>query len=201
MQNIPAQAIAAMATLIAALITAAISFVNLTLNKEQKTSEFRQAWIDGLRDELAKFLAAARAFARAVEVVNTHGAEYQEKTVLRMSDEKVSELRYQAAEMLCKIQLRLNPNEAEHEELLRLLRRAVKEQNAMLRDRSGIEETMAAIELANTYAQPVLKAEWERVKKGELPFRIARNLVAPTIGVLSLVFAALLYFGKFTSCS
>ena len=44
--NVP---LAPIATVMAALITALISFVNLTLSKEQKTSEFRQAWIDGLQ--------------------------------------------------------------------------------------------------------------------------------------------------------
>ena len=44
-----------------------------TLTKEQKTSEFRQAWIDALREDLARFLGAARAFARAVEVLHQFG--------------------------------------------------------------------------------------------------------------------------------
>ena len=197
MTDLPVQSLTAIATLVAALITAAVSFVSLTLTKEQKTSDFRQAWIDGLREELASFLAAARAFSRAIEVVNTFGPDYKEKTVLRISDDKVGELRYQAAESLCKIQLRLNPNESEHRELLRLLRRAISEQNAMLSNRTGIEETMKAIELASEYAQPVLKKEWERVKRGELPFRIARNWVAPGIAALSLFFIAWVLLGKF----
>lgn len=127
MNDLPVQSLTAIATLVAALITAAVSFVSLTLTKEQKTSEFRQAWIDALREELASFLAAARAFARAVEILNTYGPDYKDKTALRISDEKVGDLRYQVAESLCKIQLRLNPNEPEHQELLRLLRRAVSE--------------------------------------------------------------------------
>jgi hypothetical protein len=195
--DLPTQSLAAIATLVASLIAAAISFVTLTLTKEQKTSEFRQAWIDGLREELAGFLAAARAFARAVEVLNTFGPEYKEKTSLRISDEKIGDLRYQAAETLCRIQLRLNSNEPEHQELLRLLRRAITEQNAMLSERTGIEETMKAIERATECAQPVLKKEWERVKRGELPFRIARNWLAPAIAVLSLLFIGYLWFGTF----
>ncbi|BBL74796.1 hypothetical protein MishRS11D_18940 [Methylomagnum ishizawai] len=197
MNDLPVQSLTAIATLVAALITAAVSFVSLTLTKEQKTSEFRQAWIDALREELASFLAAARAFARAVEILNTYGPDYKDKTALRISDEKVGDLRYQVAESLCKIQLRLNPNEPEHQELLRLLRRAVSEQNAMVNNKTGVEETMKAIEIASEYAQPVLKKEWERVKKGELPFRIARNWVAPAIAALSLAFIAWVLLGKF----
>lgn len=61
--DLPAQALAAVATVVASLIAAAVAFVNLTLTKELTTSEFRQAWIDALREDLAKFLGAARAFA------------------------------------------------------------------------------------------------------------------------------------------
>lgn len=199
MHELPVQSIAALATVVASLITAAVSFVTLTLTKEQKTSEFRQAWIDSLREELAGFLAAARAFARAVEIFNTYGPEYKEKTQLRISEEKIGDLRYQAAETLSKIQLRLNPAEPEHKELLRLLRRAVDEQNTMLKEKSSIEATLKAIELAADYAQPILKKEWERVKAGELPFRIARNWVAPAIALLSLSFIAYICLGTFKS--
>jgi len=48
----------AIATVVAAVIAGLISVVALTLTKEQKTSEFRQAWIDGLRSDLADYLAA-----------------------------------------------------------------------------------------------------------------------------------------------
>lgn len=195
--DLPAQSIAAIATLVAALIAGVISFVNLTLTKEQKTSEFGQAWIDSLREDLAGFLGAARAFARAVEVFHLFGADYKEKAALLINDQKISDLRYQAAETLCKIKLRLNPDEAEHRELLRLLHRAIDEQNVMLAEGTDIAATMEAIELASEYARPVLKKEWERVKKGELAFRIARNWVAPVIVLLSIAFVIFVWNGTF----
>lgn len=36
----------------AALIAATVSLLGLIISKEQKTSEFRQAWIDALRSDL-----------------------------------------------------------------------------------------------------------------------------------------------------
>jgi len=192
--ELPVQSIAAIATLVAGLITAAVAFVNMTLTKELKTSEFRQAWIDGLREDLSRFLGAARAFARAVEEKNFLGAESKDRT---LSDAKIGELRYQAAETLSKIRLRLNPNEPEHQELLRLLQRAVEEQNAMIQRKSTLELTLAAIEIANDYARPVLKVEWERVKQGELAFRIARNWLAPAVFLISIALVVFLWYGKF----
>jgi hypothetical protein len=195
--DFPAQALAAVATLVAALIAGAIAFVNLTLTKELKTSEFRQSWIDGLREDLAKFLGAARAFARAVEVVHTFGPDYKDKVPLLIGDEKIGELRYQAAEMLSKIRLRLNPDEPEHEELLRLLVKAVTIQNGTLASGGSVADTIAAIEAANEYARPVLKKEWKRVKEGELPFRVARNWVAPLIFFASVGLLVFMWNGTF----
>ena len=194
--DLPAQSIAAIATLVAALIASALSFVNLTLTKEQKTSEFRQAWIDGLRQDLSSFFAGTRAFARATETLHFFGADYKEKAALLMSDEKISNIRYQTAETHYRIKLRLNPDEVEHKELLRLMTRAIAEQNIMLTEKTDVKKTLIAIELAAEYARPVLKKEWRRVKKGELPFRIARDWPAPIIAVLSLAFVIFLLMAR-----
>ena len=197
--ELPAQALAAVATLVAALIAGAVAFVNLTLTKELKTSEFRQAWIESLREDLAMFLGAARAFARAVEVLHKFGPEYKDKAPLLIGDEKIGELRYQAAETLSRIKLRLNPEEAEHEELLRLLVKAISIQNETLANGGDVATTLQAIEAANEYARPILKKEWKRVKQGELPFRIARNWLAPLIFIVSVAFLAFMWNGAFGS--
>lgn len=173
--ELPAQSIAAIATVVAALIAGLLSIVNLTLNKEQKTSEFRQAWIDGLRGDLAAFFAAARAFARASGLVHAAGSEYVEQTVVHISDQKLGDLRHEAAETYYRIKLRLNPDEPEHVELVRLLDQAIAAQNKMLSTKSDDAETLKAVERAVDYSRPVLKTEWRRVKKGELPFRVVRN--------------------------
>lgn len=194
--DIPAQSLAAIATFVAALIAAAFSFVNLTLNKEQKTSEFRQAWIDGLREDLAAFFAGVRAFARATEELKSAASASRAALPLAMTPEKISDIRYQAAETRYRIQLRLNLKEPEHKELLRLMQVAVDEQNKFLADKSDVARTLQAIENAADYAPKILKAEWERVKRGELAFRLARNWIAPAIVLISLLFVALVWVGR-----
>lgn len=195
--ELPIQSIAAIATLTASLIAAAISFVNLTLTKELKTSEFRQKWIDSLREELSIFFGCARTFARATEEKHKYGSEYEAKSLFKISDQKISDIRYQVTEVYSRIKLRLNPDEADHKELLRLLKRAIDEQNIALRDGANAEKTIEAINLANEFSVPVLKAEWNRVKRGELPFRIARNWVAPFVFLCSIVLVALIWHGTF----
>lgn|SRR6266446_644807 len=55
--NIPSSAYPAIGAVMAAIIAAGISFLVTVLAKEQKTSEFRQAWIDALRKDLSEFIA------------------------------------------------------------------------------------------------------------------------------------------------
>jgi hypothetical protein len=184
---LPLPTIAAVATVVAALIAAAISFVSLTMSKEQKTSEFLQEWIDGLREDLAKFFAAARACARAFDAKRVLGENYS-ASGFQFSDDKVADLRHEAAEMLYRIKLRLSPDETEHIELMRLITASVAQQNSALTQGTQSDEVLKAIELAVDYSRPVLKAEWKRVKHGELPFRIVRNWVAPFIVILGVVF-------------
>ena len=57
-------------------------------------------------------------------------------------------------------------------------------------------ENKSGIETAAEYAPQILKAEWERVKRGELAFRVVRNWVAPLIVVVSLAFVVLAWTGK-----
>ena len=75
----------------------------------------------------------------------------------------------------------------------------VLEQNDMLAKKSDATATLNAIELANEYARPVLKTEWQRVKEGELAFRIARNWVAPAIVLVSLAFITFVVSGTFVA--
>lgn len=58
MPVIPDIAIGAIA---AALIAGLVSLLGLIISKEQKTSEFRQAWIDALRKELSAVIAHTNA--------------------------------------------------------------------------------------------------------------------------------------------
>lgn len=194
--ELSAAALAATATVITAVITSIVSFVTMSLTKELKTSEFRQAWIDGLRDDLAKFFGAARAFARASQSVQVHGENYQ-SALLSFGPTQAGEFRYQAAEAFSRVKLRLNLKKIEHIELLRLMQSAIDLQNEVLSARTPVEPVLAAIDAANEFAPQVLKREWERVKAGERPFRIARATVGLTAAVVLITFLLLLWSGRF----
>jgi hypothetical protein len=52
---------AAIGATVAALIAGTVSLLGLIISKEQKTSEFRHAWIDALRSDLTAFLTQINA--------------------------------------------------------------------------------------------------------------------------------------------
>ncbi|RYY02851.1 MAG: hypothetical protein EOO53_11500 [Gammaproteobacteria bacterium] len=195
--ELPVFSIVAMATITASLITAICSFVSLTLTKEQKISEFRQAWIDALREDLSIFFACSRAFARATEEEFIFSENSENKNRFKISSEKVSEVRYQVAEVYSRIILRLNVDEPEHEELLRLLAIAIEKQNIAIREKSNSAETMKAIQIATNYSRPLLKIEWDRVKKGEPAFRSAKTAAAGLMIFLCIALASFVIYGSF----
>ena len=49
------------ATIIGSSIAAVVALIGLVASQEQKTSEFRQAWIDGRRNDLATYLSRINA--------------------------------------------------------------------------------------------------------------------------------------------
>jgi len=177
-------------TILAALIAGAVSLVTITLSKEQKISEFRQAWIDALRADLASFFFSSRAFSRAMEARRIHGIESKDPGKVLFTPEKIGEIRATAAESFYRIKLRLNPDEAEHKELLRLLWQAIADQNVSLQGVGPThDEVLAAVDRAADFAGPVLKAEWKRVKEGEKPYRVIRISATVVVIVALIAFA------------
>jgi DNA mismatch repair ATPase MutS len=189
--------LAPIATVVAALIAALISFVNLTLSKEQKTSEFRQAWIDGLREELATLFSSARALCRTMQEARSPNSKAEDVRDFRFGSEQIGKIRLAGADSLYRVKLRLNKNETEHKELLRLLEVAVDTQNKINIEKGGdYTPALDAIERAASYSQDILKNEWERVKSGERSFQVTKNLVMPAIMIVSLIFISLLLFNS-----
>jgi hypothetical protein len=182
----------ALLTVLAAVIAGAVSLVALTLGKEQKVSEFRQAWIDALRLDLATFLSSARAFARAMQARSVHGTDSLDPAKVLFSFDKAGEIRLAAAEAFYRIKLRLNPDEASHQDLLRLMKQAITDQNSDLQQGGASNrDVIAAIDRVADAASPILKAEWERVKNGERPYRTTRKAAIVVLAAALLAFVVL----------
>jgi len=136
------------ATIIASAIAAAITLTGLIVTKESKISEFRQAWIDGLRVDLAAYIAASYV------IQGKHVANVEALTS-RMS------------ELDARIRLRFKHDDPETKELLR----SMNELEELLRSAPDDKTFQQGTERLREAGQRLLKNEWERVKQGEEVYR------------------------------
>ncbi len=145
----------AIGAVIAALIGAMISLVGLIVTKEAKVSEFRQAWIDKVRNELALFMTHLNALEDARGIKFETPKEQFQST--KESTAKLNESYFSVA-------LRLNLNEtsaqAVHSAMISLARMV----NDPHRDTSRYE-TLKSEFISSSNV--LLKHEWVRVRDGE----------------------------------
>ncbi|KRQ09157.1 hypothetical protein AOQ71_21240 [Bradyrhizobium manausense] len=137
------------------------------LSRSVKISEFRQKWIDSLRDDVAAYIGATHKWVRKYEEINAIVA-FEEKS--KKEREEFLPLQNDALVILSRIKLRINP----------LKNRYKKEDDAFLRaldkllDLGKLEPSETptievgwrkgaddAIELA----RKILKREWEVTKQ------------------------------------
>ncbi len=171
---------AATATILAALIAAVVSIINMTLNKDQKISEFRQAWLDDLRKDLALFFTCIRAFTRAVQEQKVDEARawlYKNgtfvktvvdttptpKSPLRMTEEQISKMRFEVAESRYRIRLRLNPKESDHKELMELMQSGITTMQTVL-DFPVICNNLGEFEIFNNKLQHLVESTMNSIE-------------------------------------
>ena len=188
MFDIPEKAWLPIGAVIAAFITGLISFVNMLIAKDQKTTEFRQAWIDSLRTEVARFIASATAIPVAGRLI-----DYKQSKVESRID-AVADMTAYAIEALpefinChnKILLLLNPRE--HKQLIDLLGE-LKNIAKISSDHTQAEVEATCLEVLRE-TQKILKTEWERVKRGERTYRLTKLFIIVALSGLILAVGAL----------
>ncbi|MEL6416515.1 MAG: hypothetical protein AAFQ15_16405 [Pseudomonadota bacterium] len=175
------QVIVGLIAFLAAFIGSLVSLLSLLLAKEAKTSEFRQYWINELREQTSSMLAGAYSLSFL----------YANK---ERPEDQISEAAHTLyVSNMSSILLRLNPNEKSavdrakieaFESHLREMRDAI--------DSSNYSKVNELGKLIIDTLRPILKTEWDRVKRGELTFRVSKY-VGGFILVLSL--SALLVAG------
>ncbi|MCG9566795.1 hypothetical protein [Vibrio chagasii] len=161
---------AALGTICAALITSVFAFINLINSKEQKTSEFRQDWINELRQSISEFTAVTTTFASMLSYIDSFDSEDEK---VRRESEFYKE-NIDIANNITKhyniIQLYVNP--VENHSFLSALSK-VHTLVTSKRVISGEQITEANKELVEE-AQLLLKSEWKRVKRGEMTYRVTK---------------------------
>jgi hypothetical protein len=117
----------------------------------------RQAWINTLRDNLAT-IRAYSSDVRELRAAHTHDPALAAK---------IQEEARQAKILIAKVDLSLNPHEQDHQDLLRAVQRLSNVSDSVAPDKTKGAEWEQAVQDFMTQAKSILKAEWERVKKGD----------------------------------
>lgn len=169
---------AAVGAVVAALIAGTISILGLIISKEQKTSEFRHAWIESLRSEIVEYLTHINAICDAL---SADYKDYNEKLeTLRPLYAKLNNSNFS-------IQLRINPRELLSIKLLSTL----EEFNTIARnDKDFNVQNVKTIEKkVILLSRDLLKYEWMRVKSGERSFKMAK------FAAIVIIASPLVYIG------
>jgi hypothetical protein len=180
--DMPATIYVALGAVLAALIAGFFSFLNLVSSKENKVSEFRLNWIDGIRTDIAEFTSGIH------ELVRVKGVEKDLSPLEWLN--AATEPYKKAREAITKIQLRLNPQHVKddpHGLDAKLMEAVVAARKSFNEGDTG--KTAELIDAVRAAAAPLLKKEWERVKRGEPTYRRVRTIawVSILIGVVFIL--------------
>jgi hypothetical protein len=169
----------------AAVIAGLVSFLGLIISKEQKVSEFRQAWIDQLRKSFVAYLANINAICDVVRIQKSENKT--DYSALIPHIKLLNEARND-------IILRIN----DEEETSKKLRESMAKFDAVAEDLNQF--TPAKIRVLEIdfikISKDLLKFEWNRVKRGENSFLWSKRAVAATASVLAILFLYSWYFSK-----
>lgn len=143
----------------AGLIATAVTLLGILITNQAKVSEFRQKWIDALREDAATLVT---------HTFFVHGVKLREET-----DADLSESYIQINQVSARIRLRLNPEEKESRVIISAM-------DKMSNAGHHVSQVLNVAQYEREFeaaVQVVLKKEWRRVKWGEPLYRTVAILV------------------------
>ena len=167
--------------ILVALIAVFVSFIGLIISKEQKTSEFRQTWINTLRDDISKFIGRVDSVSKLVLINKTSEDKKETSTAVILGSVEMREIQ-------SKINLLINPKEDNHNKLVALLDTIIENIKSQADNKENITNL-------TSLSQKILKEEWSRVKNGEPIFKFFKwTFGLTTIGILMYAIYKLLCY-------
>lgn len=150
--------------MVTALFAGFVAIFVALMARALKVSEFRQAWINGLRDEISEFTAKAHEWMQLY--LDTNGDPSQEHKAEMYP--KLNALKYESYRAYRKIQMRFQPNDEAANRLLESLQdlldpgKVAMAHQGSEAGRYGTWRDMA--DAAILQARHLLKEEWETTK-------------------------------------
>jgi len=165
-------AVILLGAMFAALVAGFFAFMTLIASKENKVSEFRQDWINSLRDSVSCYVSSLAYLS----ILYKHHSERtgNKKDKFEMARD-VEEIYSKVNESYNDIIFRINESEkskkgkAINGAFLKALHKTREHYN-----KNELTEARTACDSLRDTAKPLLKFEWKRVKNGELNYRISK---------------------------
>lgn len=127
-----------------------------------KISEFRQAWIDGLRADISEFISKAHEW---IELYFVFNAEEEQRKKAELAP-KLDRVKYDSFHVLRRIELRFKPDDNKANTLVSNLKNLLDPAKLEPNNQYSSWRTLADNAVQN--ARALLKEEWETTKN---PFR------------------------------
>lgn len=167
----------AIGAVIAALIVMYSGYLNLKISRSHAVSDYRQEWINSVREKFSEFLNEAD------RILSDLSYKHVEETFEEQYPNESQSLKHK----LYTVRLFLNKNENEHTELIE---KATQLKNHMLYtplDKIDYDSIRQDNEALVGLFQDILKDEWNRVKWGERTWKRKRRLKTVKKSLLSWV--------------
>lgn len=157
----------------AAIVGGFFSFLSLINSKETKISEFRQDWINSLRNSIAQYISSIYYLSTLYEL---YQQQNKEEKISRFEMSKGIENTYS------KINTSYNDilfriNDSETNEKAKMINTQFLNALEITRDFYNKGKYIEAKEKCNevrSFTKPLLKSEWNRVKSGEPSYRYSK---------------------------
>ncbi len=144
---------ATLAAVTALVAVVAGPFFTFRASKNAMLGPMRQAWINSLRDTVAEFIASI--YISPMQLTGALSNDDDISHSVEVSKRSQLELTYRLKEKIC---LLINPKEADHQELVRLV------ESAYVAHVEG-SDTATALKAIRKHTQVILKAEWNVIKR------------------------------------
>ena len=185
MTQLPNHIFIAFGAIVAAIITGIFSYITLIATKESKISEFRQNWINDLRNEISQYISSIHGLIEHLIRDNQGQAISTNKFMEKKNDH--SELYNKMLNSKISILLRINDNEREKE--FKNINDAVLEHVEKIHndfENKNFQGANEKIDQLVSKSRKLLKYEWNRARDGEKNYAKTKTIAFRAV-IISIV--------------
>jgi hypothetical protein len=169
LNELPATVYIGFGAIVAASITAIVSFVTLVTSKDQNISDHRQEWINSIREDISKFIGLVAHKSATLEWIEDLPIEKKKEQEAKL----YSTIDPEICTLYNKIILRLNPiDDKVIIDDMKNIESFLGFKTEYAREDVHALEKLTASLRKNTHN--MLRSEWKKVKSGEFSYRFTK---------------------------